>query len=149
MKWLLNIAFMTMGKYPASVPPEYLIPPSAFESKEDVGRFVDVASQAGLNSFAMAGGLIVDDFENNGLFDVVTSSFGNCGAMHFFRNNGDERSPIRRRRPASRINSVDSTFCRRITTMTAAWIFWCSGVRGKSRCASHCCATIVTVPSVM
>ncbi len=89
VKWLLNIAFMTMGKYPASVPPEYLIPPSAFESKEDVGRFVDVASQAGLNSFAMAGGLIVDDFENNGLFDVVTSSFGNCGAMHFFRNNGD------------------------------------------------------------
>jgi tetratricopeptide (TPR) repeat protein len=87
--WLLNIAYMTMGKYPAGVPEKYRIPPSTFESKEDVGRFVDVAFASGLQSFSMAGGVIVDDFENNGLFDVVTSSFDSCGAMHYFHNNGD------------------------------------------------------------
>jgi hypothetical protein len=32
-KWLLNLAYMTMGKYPAGVPKQYLIPPSVFESK--------------------------------------------------------------------------------------------------------------------
>ncbi len=89
VKWLLNLAYMTTGKYPASVPPGYLLPPSLFESKEDVGRFVDVATEAGLNLFAMSGGLIVDDFENNGLLDVVTSSFDMCAPMHFFRNNGN------------------------------------------------------------
>jgi tetratricopeptide (TPR) repeat protein len=89
VKWLLNLAYMTLGKYPAQVPEKYLIPPSTFESKEDVGRFVDVAAQAGLDSFSMAGGVIVDDFENNGRLDIVTSSFDSCGAMHFFHNNGD------------------------------------------------------------
>jgi hypothetical protein len=34
-----------VGKYP-SVPQRLLIPPSAFRSTEDVGRFVDVAAQA-------------------------------------------------------------------------------------------------------
>lgn len=100
VKWLLNLAYMTVGAYPEKVPPQYLISPSVFESAENVGRFVDVAPQAGLNSFSTAGGVIVDDFENNGRldvvtssnkgnFDVVTSSFDSCGPMHFFHNNGD------------------------------------------------------------
>jgi tetratricopeptide (TPR) repeat protein len=89
VKWLLNIAYMTLGKYPAEVPARYLIPPSSFESKEDVGRFVDVAFETGLRSFSTAGGLIVDDFENNGLLDVMTSGWDSCGAMHYFHNNGD------------------------------------------------------------
>ncbi len=88
-KWLLNLAYMTLGKYPAGVPEQYLIPPSLFESTEDVGRFVDVAPAAGINLYSMSGGLIVDDFEQNGLFDVVTSDFGQCAPMHYFHNNGD------------------------------------------------------------
>jgi tetratricopeptide (TPR) repeat protein len=89
VEWLLNLAYMTVDKYPAGVPAKYLIPKSAFESKEDVGRFVDVATQAGLKLFSSAGGVAVDDFENNGLLDVVTSGFVSCGPMHYFHNNGD------------------------------------------------------------
>jgi tetratricopeptide (TPR) repeat protein len=89
VKWLLNLAYMTLGAYPGKVPPQYLIPSSVFASAENVGRFVDVAPQAGLDSFSMAGGVIVDDFENNGHLDVVTSSLDSCGPMHFFHNNGD------------------------------------------------------------
>jgi len=89
IKWLLNLAYMTLGKYPAGVPAQYLIAPSIFESPEDVGHFVDVAPAAGINLYSMSGGLIVDDFENDGSFDVVTSDFGQCAPMHFFHNNGD------------------------------------------------------------
>jgi hypothetical protein len=89
VKWLLNLAYMSIGKYPAGVPNKYLIAPSVFASKENVGRFTDVAAAAGLNSFSMAGGVIVDDFENNGLLDVVTSSYDQCEALHYFHNNGD------------------------------------------------------------
>ncbi len=89
VRWLLNLAYMTLGEYPAKVPKEYLIPPSVFASKENVGRFVDVAPQAGLNVFSMAGGVLVDDFVNNGRFDVVISSFGSCEPMRYFHNNGD------------------------------------------------------------
>jgi len=89
VRWLLNLAYMTLEKYPASVPQKYLIPKSAFDSKEDVGRFVDVATEAGLKLFSTAGGVVVDDFENNGLLDVVTSGFESCGPLHYFHNNGD------------------------------------------------------------
>jgi tetratricopeptide (TPR) repeat protein len=89
VRWLLNLAYMTMGKYPEEVPEKYLIPPAAFESKENVGRFVDVAPDIGVKSFSAAGGLIVDDFENNGLLDIVTSGFESCAPMRYFHNNGD------------------------------------------------------------
>ncbi len=89
VKWLLNLAYMTLGEYPDKVPPKYLIPPSVFQSAEDVGRFPDVAPAAGLDTFSMAGGIIVDDFENNGRLDVVKSSFDSCASMQFFHNNGD------------------------------------------------------------
>ena len=89
-RWLLNLAYLTLGKYPAGVPQQYLIAPSIFESTEDVGRFVDVAPAAGINLYSMSGGLIVDDFERNGLYDIVTSDFGQCAPMHFFHNNGDD-----------------------------------------------------------
>src|SRR5437773_6141696 len=66
VKWLLNLAYMTIGKYPSGVPRQYLISPSAFESKQDIGRFVDVAPAMGLNFASMANGVIAEDFENNG-----------------------------------------------------------------------------------
>jgi hypothetical protein len=89
VKWLLNLTYMTLGKHPSEVPPKYLLPLSSFGTGESIGRFTDVAPQAGLNLFAMASGVIVDDFENNGLFDVVTSTYDACDPMHFFHNNGD------------------------------------------------------------
>lgn len=87
-KWLLNLACMTLGRYPDGVPKEHLIPPSVFASKEDIGRFVDVAPSLGLQTFDMAGGAIVDDFDNDGFLDVVTSSWDPCAPMHYFHNNG-------------------------------------------------------------
>ena len=89
VRWLLNLAYMTVGGYPAQVPPKYLIPLSAFESTESVPRFVDVAPEAGINTFGEAAGIIVDDFDNDGLLDVLLSDYDQCGAMHFFHNNGD------------------------------------------------------------
>ena len=89
VKWLLNLAYMTLGSYPDGVPKKYVIPVSSFTSKEQVGRFVDVAPAAGINIFAESGGLIVDDFDNDGLLDIVTSDYDQCGQMHFFHNNGN------------------------------------------------------------
>ncbi|CAN5663471.1 hypothetical protein BH18ACI4_BH18ACI4_20170 [soil metagenome] len=89
VRWLLNIAHMTLGGYPRDVPKEYLIPPAAFESKENIGRFVDVAASAGLNTVGNAGGVIVDDFDNDGFLDVVISSVDPCESLHYYHHNGD------------------------------------------------------------
>ncbi len=89
VKWLLNLAYMTLGKYPEGVPQKYLISPSVFVSKENFRRFIDVAPAAGLNFFSMAGGVVADDFENDGLLDVAVSSYDVCQPLRFFHNNGD------------------------------------------------------------
>jgi tetratricopeptide (TPR) repeat protein len=89
VKWLLNLSYMTLGQYPQGVPAKYLLAPSLFESKENIGRFVDVAAAAGFKYFAQAGGVIVDDFENSGLLDVLISSKDYCESLHYFHNNGD------------------------------------------------------------
>jgi hypothetical protein len=89
VKWLLNLAYLTLGKYPADVPADYLISPSNFDSKQSVGELVDVAPTAGLDFVSMANGVAVDDFANRGSLDVVTSSYDVCAPMQYFRNNGN------------------------------------------------------------
>jgi FG-GAP-like repeat/ASPIC and UnbV/PPIC-type PPIASE domain len=91
VRWLLNLAYMMLGRYPGSVPAQHLLAPAALKSAEDVGRFIDVAHESGLDSFGAAGGLIVDDFDGDGRFDVVTSSMDTCQAMHFFRRTDSGR----------------------------------------------------------
>src|SRR3984957_3803930 len=89
VRWLLNLAYLTLGKYPAGVPTRYLISPVVFQSRQNIGRFTDVARETGLNVFAAAGGVIVDDFDNDGFLDVITSSVDLCDSMHYFHNNGN------------------------------------------------------------
>lgn len=89
VEWLLNLAYMTLGKYPAGVPAQYVIAPSVFASQQPVARFTDVAPAAGLGFSSMAGGVVVDDFENNGRLDILVSSYDVCQPLRYFHNNGD------------------------------------------------------------
>ena len=85
--WLLNIAYMTLGEYPAKVPQQWLIPNlDKDNSGYEVKPFTDIAPNLGLNKRNMAGGTIIDDFNNDGYLDIVTSDWGLKGAMHYFRN---------------------------------------------------------------
>lgn len=88
-KWFLNLAFMSVGKYPEAVPEKHRLPLSAFESKADIGRFVDVAPDLGVAVFAMAGSVIMDDFDNDGYLDLMTSTGDHCQSLRYFHNNGD------------------------------------------------------------
>jgi tetratricopeptide (TPR) repeat protein len=89
VRWLLNVAYSTLGEYPDKVPPAQLIPLSDFQSAQNVGRFKDIAATAGTDAFLNAGGIIVDDFNNDGLLDIVASSMDSCDPLHFYHNNGD------------------------------------------------------------
>ncbi len=69
--WLLNLAYMTLGEYPDKVPPQWLIPPKAFESDYDIKRFVDVSSGAALDLHGWAGGCVLEDFDDDGFLDLM------------------------------------------------------------------------------
>jgi len=88
-RWLMNIGYMTLGQYPAGVPPQWLIPPQAFDSEFDVGRFEDVAASRGLVEFGAAGGLILEDFDNDGHLDILISHMGITDQLEYFHNDGD------------------------------------------------------------
>jgi len=89
IRWLLNVCYMTAGTYPDKVPPEFLLSADKFSSKQDIGRFLDIAPEVGINISTAAGGIIVDDFDNDGLLDIVTSQIDDCAPLHFFHNNGN------------------------------------------------------------
>jgi hypothetical protein len=86
-KWLLNIAFMTLGGYPKDVPKEFLIPGLDADTAFKVKPFTDMAADLGLNVNGRAGGVIVDDFNNDGYLDIITSGWDLDDPMHYFQNN--------------------------------------------------------------
>lgn len=88
-RWMLNIAYMTLGEYPNGVPPAYLIPEAMYAADYDIGRFPDIAPDLGLDVFGNAGGAIMDDFDGDDLLDVVFSSQALTGQLRYFRNQGD------------------------------------------------------------
>jgi FG-GAP-like repeat/ASPIC and UnbV len=89
VRWLLNLAYMTLGKYPQAVPPQYLIPPSAFASNDKIGKFIDVAASLGIDPVGGAGGAIMDDFDNDGFIDIVISTVSACDSLRLFHNDGN------------------------------------------------------------
>ena len=90
-RWLLNIAYMTIGEYPDRVPVQWLIPGlDTMGTDTSVIPFKDIASELQLSGTKnMAGGSLVDDFDNDGYLDIVTSSWGLDESMHYYKNNGD------------------------------------------------------------
>jgi len=88
-RWLLNIAYMTLGEYPDQVPSQWLLAPALFASEHDIGHFPDIAPLLGLSLVSLAGGSIMDDFDNDGLLDLVISSWGLADQLRYFRNQGD------------------------------------------------------------
>jgi hypothetical protein len=92
VRWLLNIAYMTLGEHPDKVPPRFLISIDQYNSADNgIGKFRDVGHLVGINRLNMAGGAILDDFDRDGLLDLVFTSMDPGAPMAFYKNKGDGR----------------------------------------------------------
>jgi hypothetical protein len=80
---------MTLGEYPNKVPEQWRIAPETFASEYEIGRFRDVAPALGLNVLGLAGGSVLEDFDNDGDLDLMVSSSGLRDPLRYFLNNGD------------------------------------------------------------
>lgn len=85
-KWLLNIAYMTLGKYPAGVPEEWRIASDIFDSDHDITRFTDVAADLAIDGNALSGGVVADDFNNDGFLDLMVSGYALNEQIEFYLN---------------------------------------------------------------
>ena len=111
IRWLLNLAYMTLGEYPQKVPAAYRIPLDRYRSATTVGRFRNVAKQVGLTSRGptMAGGSIFDDFTGDGLPDLFTTSKDTDRGASLFVNLGNGNSGAAVSRPDWPDRSTRST----------------------------------------
>ena len=88
-KYLLNLAYMTLGEYPDKVPPQFLIPNFGQEQNIEVPYFRDVAIDSKTDIYGLSGGCCVDDFNNDGYLDIIATSYGLTDQMKYLINNGD------------------------------------------------------------
>jgi hypothetical protein len=88
VRWLLNIAYMTLGQWPAGIPAKYLIPEKTFQAKGDI-RFNDIAIPLKLDTRGLSGGVCMEDFDGDSNLDLFVTSYGLRDQCRFYRNNGD------------------------------------------------------------
>jgi hypothetical protein len=113
---------MTVGSYPETVPQKHLMPLAAFESRDNIGRFVDVAMALGVDVFATAGSVIMDDFDNDGFLDLRSrlAIIVSLCATSIITATGLSRTELKLRdSPSYWAGSASS---KRTTTMMAGWI---------------------------
>jgi hypothetical protein len=90
VRWLLNLAHMTLGEHPGKVDPRFLISLDRYlKSEFDIGKFRDVGHLAGVDRFNQSGGAIMEDFDNDGLLDIVVSAMDPIAPLALYRNLGN------------------------------------------------------------
>ncbi len=89
VRWLMNVAYMTLGEHPEHVPKEQLIELDRYNNNEfNIGKFRDIGDRIGVNRLNQAGGAIMEDIDNDGRLDIVVSNFDPTGPMAVYWNNG-------------------------------------------------------------
>jgi len=88
-RWLYNYAHMANGSFPAKVREEWRLPESELGLQADAPRFTNRAPQAGIETFGVSGGAIMDDFDGDGLLDLVASCCDRKTPLAFHHNEGN------------------------------------------------------------
>ncbi|MEZ4647272.1 MAG: FG-GAP-like repeat-containing protein [Candidatus Eisenbacteria bacterium] len=90
-RYLLNLAHMTLGQYPDSVPEAYRIPVDALSGDEGAAfpRFVDMATPSGVDVRGLSGGCCIEDFDGDGLLDIFATAYGVGEQAHLFHSRGN------------------------------------------------------------
>ncbi len=92
VRWLLNLAHMTLGEYPDRVDPRFLIALDHFRRSEfDIGVFRDISDRVGVDRVNLSGGAIMEDFDNDGWLDLAVTCWGPTVPMAIYRNTGAGR----------------------------------------------------------
>lgn len=87
--WLLNVAYMTLGDYPAGVPKQWRIKPEVLFGSNIFPRFANVAGELGLDTFNLSGGMVTEDLNNDHHLDVLTTTWDLEGDLNLHLSNGD------------------------------------------------------------
>jgi hypothetical protein len=86
--WLHNLSRMYSGDYPGGVPGPFRLPVDVFEQGAPFAEWHDRGPELGVAVLDLAGGALMDDFDGDGLLDLISSTLDPCGSLRAFRNDG-------------------------------------------------------------
>jgi hypothetical protein len=75
-RWLLNLAAMTLGRWPDQVPERWRLAREALASTGECAQWKDIAPAIGLAHSTLSGGACVEDFDGDGWLDVFCTAIG-------------------------------------------------------------------------
>ncbi|SMD37369.1 Repeat domain-containing protein [Reichenbachiella faecimaris] len=87
-RWFLNLCYQAVGQYPDAVPEQFLIPVEAFQSEIEFPVFPNISMETGVDLNNHAGGASIEDFNNDGLLDIFTTSYSLGEQSTLFLNDG-------------------------------------------------------------
>ncbi|MEM7600647.1 MAG: CRTAC1 family protein [Verrucomicrobiota bacterium] len=91
-RWLANLAVMAMGAENTILPESWRIPESALKGTESgFPKFRNVAASLGVDTYGLAGGSVADDFDGDGIYDLLVSEWDSTKGMRFFRGIAGEQ----------------------------------------------------------
>jgi len=86
-KWLLNVAAMTLGKHPSDMEPSEVIGfPNWQTEASDFPRFEEIAMNLNVAVNGLSGGVVAEDFNNDGWIDLFATSYGMEDQVKLFMN---------------------------------------------------------------
>jgi hypothetical protein len=89
-RWLLNVAYQTLGEYPSKVPKEWLIQSELMLDKDPSNNFKNIAPSLNVGDVSGAGGAVLEDFNNDGLLDIITSGLLSTNQIKYYENKGKD-----------------------------------------------------------
>lgn len=87
-RWLLNLARMVAGDDLEAIPTSYRLPSDALADESGFAAWRNISSDLAIDPIDLAGGAVIDDFDGDGLLDIVSSSSDPCKPMRAFHNDG-------------------------------------------------------------
>lgn len=88
-RWLLNVAHMALGQYPEGLShPRLRIPGLDARRETPIQPFQNVADTLDVDHGGIAGGVSVEDFDNDGFLDVLVTSYGLDDEPRLYVNDG-------------------------------------------------------------
>ena len=87
-RWLVNVSANALDRHPEAVPEGLRMGLFSGSRPPPLPRFPDVAPTLGIDAYDQAGGVMVEDFDGDGLLDIVTSTMDTFGSLRLFHNEG-------------------------------------------------------------